>query len=293
MLTIPPLPDAPRAWAALPEHVRAEAKQYADRFEGHPDPPVAAVVVGQIRAEADRKWRRNLVATFSSAIFVGLSFADLGRTDDDVSLYFLTLAVGVVAMALTLIASRWLGNQVILHRAEAANLRVFLSSADAAPSEDLDRRRRLWSRIAATTAVFAAVAPTVWWLTRRIFDLGFDPSFLRELLPTTAVGFAVGSGTVFLLQNVHRPRYWAKRVSVGEGGVRFGRPWIHPWTPVVPWEDIGDVTIDAPTPQQPYNDSVTVWPLRDGTNVRVALKGSRQPPEEQILSSRAHRVQVC
>jgi hypothetical protein len=163
MLTIPSGQAARKAWTVLPPEVRAEVKQYADRFEGHPDPAVAAVAVGLIRAEAERPWRLHPITHAAMAVFLGVYLAGHGQS------------------------------------------------------------------------------------TRN---------------PT-------------------------RRVSVGENGVRFGRPWILSRTPTVPWKDVVDVTLAGPDRFRPGEPGAMVWHLRDGLRVRVALHASRPQPEELILVARS------
>jgi hypothetical protein len=126
------------------------------------------------------------------------------------------------------------------------------------------------------------------WLIVRAFSLHFDPSGLRPLAIGGLGYIAVFVGVRFGLQNVHRPKHWARRVAVGENGVRYGRPWILPWTPTVPWTDIVGVTLDRPSRFRPAEPGATVWQLREGLHVRVGLHGSRRPPEELIFAARSY-----
>jgi hypothetical protein len=162
-MVIPSGDAANAAWAALPPEIRAEVVERAARYEGHPDPAVAAVAIGLIRAEAERPWRLHPITHAAMAVFLGVYLAGHGQS------------------------------------------------------------------------------------TRN---------------PT-------------------------RRVSVGENGVRFGRPWILPRTPTVPWKDVVDVTLAGPDRFRPREPGVMVWHLRDGLRVRVALHASRQQPKELILVARS------
>lgn len=291
MLTIPVLSDAPRAWAALPEAVRASVADHAARFEGHPDPAVAAVAVGRIRADAVRSWPRELVTAAAGSGCLGVSLAVYGQPNYDVIFlpYFVIVAAGVLILA----ASKWRVTRSIPHGSEAANLRVFLESPDAVAARDPGQVRRFWRRFAVLAAVYAVGIPGTAWLSDQAFGLDFELSAAQRPMLAVTVGMPLGLGLRFLLENLHRPKRWARRVAVTDDGVRFGRPWIGPWSDVVAWTDVLDVTLDGNTGLRPGDGGVTVWHLRDGTRVRVRLHGSRRPPEELILVARSHKVAVC
>jgi hypothetical protein len=70
-MLIPSGDAACAAWAALPSKVRAEVVERAARFEGPPDPAVAAVVVGRIRSGVGRPWWRMVGAFGGTILAIG------------------------------------------------------------------------------------------------------------------------------------------------------------------------------------------------------------------------------
>lgn len=284
MLTIPSGAAARPAWAALPAETRAEVAARAARFEGHPDPAVAAVAVGFIRAETEMTWRRFLTMHAGLAAFIGAAVAVTGQAPAAGMTILPFLTAGSFA-AIATAAQLW-RRRTLPGRAQAANLEVFLRSPAAAA--DAGRTTSpFWTRVAAAAAVYAAVVPASVWLCASALGMRFEFGAMRGPLTAWSAAMAVVVGFRFVVTNLHRPKHWARRVAVGEDGVRFGRPVILPWTPAVAWADVLDVTVDGPTPLRPGEPGVTVWHVRGGPAVRVALNGSRRPPEALILAARS------
>lgn len=285
MVTIPSGQAARQAWAALPDGVRASVVERAARYEGHPDPAVAAVAVGVIRAENRWPWLRQLILVAGLAVLFGVLLAVVGQRFDGHYTYLPVIpaaAAGLAAVA----ALVWPAKRAVPRHAEAANLLVFLGSADAiaSPVRDRGRERQVyWS-----TAAVIVAAPAVAWLCVRAFGLHFEAVQLIPLSVADILGMVVGPGLAVGLANVYRPKHWAQRVAVGEDGVRFGRPWIRRRTQVVPWTDVVDVTLDGPDHFRPGEPGKMVWRLRDGLEVRVPLHGSRREPEDLILAARSY-----
>ena len=285
MTTIPQGQAAHDAWAALPEPVRAEAIRLAHTGQGHPDPAVAAVLVGVIRSQPWPWWRTALCIAGMS-LFFGACVAVLltaGSVEDRDLLTIGPLAVGFAAF---LTAVKWMPKHSLPCRAEVANLRTFLTSPDAAvPPEQQPARRGLTRRrLAVSTAIAlgtAAVAYAVVVLTGAPLRPGAG---LRQ-----AVG---GAATVTILMLVlaygrrwlrqRRGQREARTVAVTEQGLRFDR------RPTIPWADVLGVTLDGPTSWRPDYEAALIWTLRDPVTITTPLHTLGTRPEELILAARAY-----
>jgi hypothetical protein len=155
------------------------------------------------------------------AVSIGDFLAMFGQTGNDAT--FLPFFPGAAAGLIALAVSKWPTKRTIPHLAEAANLKVFLTSTDATAASDRRQVRRLWAHVGVVASAYAVAVPLAGWLRVRAFGLDFDPTMLAPLAGRFAVIAAVILSIRFLLENAHRPKSWARRVAIGESGMRFGR----------------------------------------------------------------------
>lgn len=280
MLTIPSGDAARQAWAALPEGVRAEVKQYADRYEGHHDPAVAAVAVGHIRAGVDLQWYRVVAAVAGLALFAGAAVAALG--DSDAKNGYIIFGGGAFGLIVTGAAMHW-PHRYVINRAEVANLNVFLDSPDAGVEADPPPpQNRPWQRITVVSLALALGVAAVAYAQIRLMYLTFDLPALARHAAFWAGMLALVNRVQWVLPRLDPRKSRAHRVSAGEDGLRFNR------RRPVPWADVLGVALHGPTQSDPDRKSEMVWSLRDHPDVVVPLHGSRRPPEELIMAARSY-----
>jgi hypothetical protein len=279
MLTIPSGDAARAAWSALPPGIRADVVERAKRYEGYPDPAVAAIAVGRFRAGVDLQWYRVAAAFIGMAVAGGAAVAYLG---DPSGRYLLgAVSAGGTGLILAGAAMHW-PDRYRIDRAEAANLQVFLDSPDAAVAADPPSSpRQMWRRMAAGVAMLALGIPAAAYLQIHLMYLDFDPDALgRHAAYWAGIGL-LANGSVFVAQRLDPRRNRARTVSVGEDGVRFNRHRL------VPWADVLGVELRGPTESDPDRKNEMVWSLRGRPDVVVPLNTSKQPPEELILAARS------
>jgi hypothetical protein len=285
VLTIPSGEAARQAWLALPDSIRAEVKQYAANDQGHPDPAVAAVAVGQARAERVWPWWRTTLLGIGTCLFVGefIALLALGGSISDLTGkgWAIVVLPGLAGFALfagtpELRTPGWLPQP-----AEVANLRTFLAAPDAHASEPT---RRTWltpRRAAVGAGMTLGVAGVAAGATVAMGGpVGGADTLVDALIEGVTIVAFFGGLARFL--RIRRGTRRARRVTVAADGLRFGH------RPPIPWTDVTGATITGPTAARPEDEGLIVWIVRgDQPTVETPLHGSG-PPEELILSARSY-----
>jgi hypothetical protein len=298
VIAIPTGSAARDEWAALPETVRAEAIRLAALGEGHPDPAVAAVVVGRIRAGAPPTWWMTVLWAVGLSGFFGstLALIYIGGVIAPPGHAILPLLIGPALLGLAFFADQELGPSSrpaeIPAWVEIPNLRVVLGSPDVSPSSGPPRPYRL--RHAAVAATLAAAGIVyclglIAWLDLHS-DIGRATSSALILSIFWVVWYFARLARD-LTPASRRVRRWHWRVGSGriplrisDRGLRFG------WGPTIPWDDVLGVSFHGPTPTYPDIRPQLVWQLRDRPAVPTPLHAGGRLPEDVILTVRRHKA---
>ncbi len=280
MLTIPSGDAARQAWAALPDHVRAEVRRYAANDQGHPDPAVAAVAVGQARAERVWPWWRTTLLGLGMCLFFGecLALAASGGSIRDLSLRDSAVVVlpALIGFALltgvpALRTPGWLPRP-----AEVANLRIFLAADGAHAGRPAANKRWLTRRRATVGAAIAIGIAAVAYTAITVMD--GRPKVGNVLSGGSIVVVILAAQVLF--RRIRRAPRQARRVTVAEDGLRFDD------REKIPWSDVTGATVSGPTATRPEDEGLIVWIVRgDQPTVETSLHGSGLP-EELILAAR-------
>jgi hypothetical protein len=295
MIAIPAGRAAVDAWAALPADVRSEAVRLAALGEAHPDPAVAAVVVGRVRDGGPRPWYRTALLIGSMIGFFGAGLALLlagGEIDDANAPEILVFGfVAFGAFLVAFVAQRMPDKPTIMRYAEIPNLRVLLRSADFAaepastPATSGQGKAERWPPYV-IVAVPIGVAIVAWLLIWG-FDLPLRPAAgLRRSVFNLAVGALVVGGWAVVTWWRRRNARESTGVKIDPQGLRFGR------RPIVPWPDLAGVSLTGPTPAYPDVKPQIVWQLREQPEVRTPLHADGRTPERTILLARGYQAEL-
>jgi hypothetical protein len=287
VIAIPTETAARDAWDALPAPVRAEAIRLAALGEAHPDPAVAAVVVGRIRT--DNAVRERIFVCFSaaaSAVALGSSSAFLLGSPMPLGPRLLATTGVLAALLLPSIVTMYVVNRRLAGPdpiGEVPNLGAVLP-AQGVPSALVVRRRRrsLWW-YAATAVAAAAIA------LLDLHRLGVAVEW--EDLPSRLAPLALFLLLSLVMNAVSRRRRGKEPgrpvrlpIHIDTAGLRFGR------LPAVPWSDVVDVTLIGPKPHAATKPAVLVWTFRDRPSARLALDEVDTPPEAILVAVGGHLV---
>jgi hypothetical protein len=285
VIAIPAGSAARAAWDALPETVRAEAIRLAALGQAHPDPAVAAVVVGSIRANSAVRERifAGLSAIAGAVALGSLSAALLGSPMPLGPRFLATTGVlaalllpGIVVMRV--VNRRLAGPDPI---GEVPNLGAVLP-AQGVPSALVvrQRRRSLWW-YAATTVAAAAIA----LLDLHRLGVAVEWRGLPSRLAPLAL-FLLLSPVMKVMGRLRREKEPGGPVRlpvrIDAAGLRFGR------LPAMPWSDVVDVTLIGPKPHAATKPAVLVWTFRDRPLARLALDEVDTPPEAILVAVGGH-----
>ncbi|WP_027344257.1 hypothetical protein [Hamadaea tsunoensis] len=284
MVTIPVGPAAHDAWYALPEEVRAEARRLGEADQGHPDPAVAAVVVGWLRYEQPWPWWRNLMLIAGTSLFLGMALAliAVGGTVQTHGLANLLWAGPILGgAALVIAAGRWTARKGVPAWAEVPNILSFLSSPQAGPTGDEEPSR---SRPRYLTLLAMAVGSVA--VAAFIFRRSGLPLHTQLDRPKGWLNLFGVAGSLVLVGFWRRLRVpqaaELRRADIMPAGISFDG------NPPVAWADVEDIGLVGPSAATPHVKGGVHCRLRDGTLVALPLRGEGAPPENLILAAAAH-----
>jgi len=286
MLDIPAGAAAREAWNALPGTVRAEVAALAERGEAHPDPVIAAIVVGTLRHSSSRSlWTDSLLLatlfTFGGGLWLGLFMLGgeihrVGWRDYPISATFATAVLIFLGSAGI---SRLLGREKPAAppvEALTPSLRalLLLPQALTTPQPMTIRRQHPYLPIALATLPFAV---TYGYLLARWTGRPLDPIGGAQFLLFQA---AVGAVVSAILRYAHRAERRVRReapmpIRLIDAGLRFGRG------RTIPWSHVQGVYVTADTLE---------WVLRDRPRLVLDFDATRTHPEDIVLAARAYSM---
>ena len=297
MSEIPSRGTAREAWAALPEPVRRDALQQAERGEAATDPAVAAIIAGMLRDHTHtRSWARQAMAQLPFAAvggcLVALQYFGILALDT----VFQTLGFAAFGFAIALVAiagliqlfrRRFRRGQRIYDgpppaTAELVNLRKVIDTAPVRIAQPLVVRGR--PRVRGVLFTVGLIA---------VMSLGFI-GLLDAIRPGEGdihrllhvhISFALGVGAIATWVS------WGRHlrhlpVRIDDGGVRFGL------APVVGWPDVLGISLVGPIPGDKDIKPAMIWALRDKREIHLELGALRMPPEEIVLAARAYKPEL-
>jgi hypothetical protein len=290
-LHVPTGSAAREAWNALPGNVRAQAIWAAEHGEPHPDPAVAAVIVGAARHDRIlRNHLTRLVAGLGATMFftgwLTMYYYDHhreieGRLWIPILIAFAgLLLIAEVRRTTTRIPPPQLRIGVPAH-AEVTNLRALLQRASLGAATPLIVRRRWTTALTGLTALATAIATCSWVLIRWL-DLPLPDnadSMPRKLMQRLLIPALVLAG-IAVVRAIRNRTY--RRARLTPDGVAFGR------RRPIPWRDVLGVYLTGPRPSVPDADLTIEWDIQDRPRIKLDLDGLNTAPETIILTARTY-----
>jgi hypothetical protein len=261
----------------LPDAVRAEALALAKRGEAHPDPVVAAIVVGRIREDRAQR-RRILHPLYAPSIGVFIATAGAaGLTGRFALLLAAVPAFFLIGLHESPALLPWyVVRDSVPMTGEAPSVRAIVRAMPATEPQPLEVRRLhtpkdiaigLITAVATAAPLLAIVPPAP----------GSNPAL---------VGIGALVTPVLLLPFMPRIMRQAglvrQPIRLDDDGLRFGTD------PVIAWADVVGARLVGPTSAARTAPLMLIWQIRGRTPIRMRLDGLDTPPGAIILTARAY-----
>jgi len=286
MLEIPTGAAAREAWKALPDNVRAEVAASAEHGEPHPDPAIAAIVVGALRHSSFPHWADGLQLALLTTVVGGSWLGVFMIAQGDAHNWVDSLFVITIALVPLLALGRAGLTRLLDHRKPTAppadaltpSLRalLLLPQTPMTPQPMTIRRRHPFLPIFLAALPFAVVYGYLLarW-TGRSLDLRGGA---QDLLVQAAVIAVISVVVRLALRHERKLRREAPMpIRLTDAGLTFGR------RRTIPWSDVQGVYVTADTLE---------WVVRDQPHLVMDFDATRTRPEDIVLAARAYAESV-